>query len=133
MNCLIKECHSFNELLPNRYISTRLQSGSLRTNRLYKAMKNPLLLWERIFALDRDKNICCQRTNNKVGHLLKGGIRMSQKPGEKPNHPGEYEERGPGGEKILNPRQVTIEPGDDRLPPTQESNRTWERIGPPRK
>ena len=56
-----------------------------------------------------------------------------QKPGEKPKQPGEYEERGPQGGKIPKPRQVTIEPKDDKLPPTQEPNRTWKRIGPPKK
>ena len=55
-----------------------------------------------------------------------------QKPGEKPNRPGEYEERGPRGGKIQNPRQVTIEPKDDKLPPTQEPDRKWVRIGPPK-
>ena len=56
-----------------------------------------------------------------------------QKPGETPNKPGEYRERGPRGGNVPNPRDVTIEPGDDRLPPTQEPGRTWERIGPPKK
>lgn len=55
-----------------------------------------------------------------------------QKPGEKPARPGEYEERGPRGGRIPGGRQVTIEPRDDRLPPTQEGGRTWVRIGPPR-
>ncbi|WP_374709351.1 YjzC family protein [Desmospora profundinema] len=58
---------------------------------------------------------------------------IGKKPGEKPDHPGEYEERGPGGEKITNPRRITMEPGDDRLPPTQEPDRTWKWIGPPKK
>ena len=52
-----------------------------------------------------------------------------QKPGEKPKTAGEYEERGPRGGKISNPRQVTIEPRDDKLPPTQQPNRTWVKIG----
>ncbi len=56
----------------------------------------------------------------------------NQKPGEKPNRPGEYEERGPRGGIIPSPRQVTIEPGDDKLPPTKESGHTWVRIGPPK-
>ena len=55
-----------------------------------------------------------------------------QKPGEKPDKPGEYLERGPGGGKVPDAKQVTIEPGDDKLPPAQEENRTWERIGPPK-
>lgn len=55
-----------------------------------------------------------------------------QKPGEKPCKPGEYIERGPRGGQVSKPRQVTIEPGDNPLPPTQEGGRTWERIGPPK-
>ncbi|EHH2456385.1 YjzC family protein, partial [Vibrio parahaemolyticus] len=47
--------------------------------------------------------------------------------------PGEYEERGPRGGQVKNPRQVTIEPGDDKLPPTQEKDRTWVRVGKPKK
>ncbi len=54
-----------------------------------------------------------------------------QKPGETPSRPGEYEERGRRGGLVPNPRQITIEPGDYRLPPTQEPNRIWERIGEP--
>lgn len=50
-----------------------------------------------------------------------------QKPGEKPNRPGKYIERGPRGGEIPNLRQVTIEPGDNKLPPTQEKKRKWER------
>jgi hypothetical protein len=53
-----------------------------------------------------------------------------QKPGEVPATPGEYIERGPRGGEVADPRQVTIEPGDHPLPPTQEPGRTWERIGP---
>ena len=56
-----------------------------------------------------------------------------QKPGEKPSRPGEYIERGPRGGEVPKPSQVTIEPGDTPLPPTQEPNRTWQRIGPPKK
>lgn len=55
-----------------------------------------------------------------------------QKPGEKPKRPGEYEERGPRGGQVRDPRVVTIEPRDPKLPPTQEPGHTWERIGPPR-
>lgn len=51
-----------------------------------------------------------------------------QKPGEKPDKPGEYIERGPRGGKVEKPRKVTIEPGDEKLPPTQEPNRKWERL-----
>ena len=49
-----------------------------------------------------------------------------QKPGEKPARPGEYIERGPRGGVIPDPRQVTIERGDNKLPPTQEKKRKWE-------
>jgi hypothetical protein len=52
----------------------------------------------------------------------------TQKPGEIPHTPGEYEERGPLGGKVPNPRQVTIEPGDKPLPPTQKPDRTWVRV-----
>lgn len=55
-----------------------------------------------------------------------------QKPGEEPNKPGEYIERGPRGGKVPKPRQVTIEQGDNPLPPTQEGGNTWERISPPK-
>lgn len=54
-----------------------------------------------------------------------------QKPGQKPQRSGEYLERGPRGGQVSNPRQVTIEPGDAPLPPTQKPGRTWERVSPP--
>lgn len=50
-----------------------------------------------------------------------------QKPGEKPKSSGEYIERGPRGGEIPDPRQVTMEPGDNPLPPTQKKNRTWQK------
>ena len=56
----------------------------------------------------------------------------TQKPGEKPDRPGEYEESGPRGGEVPNPRQVTIEDDDTPLPPTQEPGRTWRRLGPPK-
>lgn len=56
----------------------------------------------------------------------------SQKPGEKPNQPGEYKEVGPREGNVPNPREVTIEPGDNPLPPTQEPGRRWKRTGPPK-
>lgn len=61
------------------------------------------------------------------------GIDMGklQKPGETPARPGEYEERGPRGGQVTDPRQVTIEEGDKPLPPTSEPGHTWERTGPP--
>ena len=49
------------------------------------------------------------------------------KPGEDNQRPGEYVERGPRGGAVPNARQVTIGQGD-RLPPTQEKNRKWERL-----
>ncbi len=55
----------------------------------------------------------------------------TQKPGENPARSGEYIERGPRGGEVPKPRQVTIEPRDKPLPPTQKPGRTWERIGPP--
>ena len=47
-----------------------------------------------------------------------------KKPGTDNQKPGTYEERGPRGGKVPNPRTVKIDRGD-RLPPTQEPNRTW--------
>ncbi|MCY4673162.1 MAG: YjzC family protein [Bacteroidetes bacterium] len=55
-----------------------------------------------------------------------------QKPGEIPAKPGEYIERGPRGGKVPAAREVTIDPEDKPLPPTQEPGRKWERIGPPK-
>ena len=55
----------------------------------------------------------------------------SQKPGEKPVRPGEYVEVGPGGRPIPRPHQVTIEPGDPKLPPTQKPGNVW-KPPPPR-
>jgi len=43
-----------------------------------------------------------------------------QKPGEKPKTSGEYIERGPRGGEVPNARQVTMEPGDNPLPPTKK-------------
>ncbi|MCP4545615.1 MAG: YjzC family protein [bacterium] len=55
-----------------------------------------------------------------------------QRPGEIPGRSGEYIERGPRGGKLPSPRQVTIEPRDEKLPPTQKPGHTWERLGPPK-
>lgn len=55
-------------------------------------------------------------------------IYMKQKPGQTPNSPGEYEERGPKGGKVPSSRVITIEPGDNKLPPTQKPNRVWVRL-----
>ncbi|MFT5716325.1 MAG: hypothetical protein ACI9T7_000500 [Oleiphilaceae bacterium] len=52
-------------------------------------------------------------------------MNAKQKPGEKPNSPGEYIERGPRGGVVSGARQITIELYDTKLPPTQEPNRTW--------
>jgi hypothetical protein len=54
-----------------------------------------------------------------------------QNPGEKPDRPGEYIERAPDGSEVPGARQVTIEPADDKLPPTQKEDHKWEWIGPP--
>lgn len=56
-----------------------------------------------------------------------------KKPGETPPRPGEYRERGPNGGPVQQPRQVTIQPKDSPLPPTQRPGHTWERVGPPEK
>ena len=56
-----------------------------------------------------------------------------QKPGENPARPGEYRERGPSSGNVPRARQVTIEPGDKPLPPTQKPGRSWERVGPPKR
>lgn len=53
-----------------------------------------------------------------------------QNPGETPARPGEYKEVGPLGGEVQKGKQVTIEPGDTKLPPTQEPGRKWKRIGP---
>ena len=55
-----------------------------------------------------------------------------QKPGQIPRRPGEYVERGPRGGQVPNPREVTIQPRDQPLPPTQQPKGTWERVGPPK-
>ena len=49
-----------------------------------------------------------------------------QKPGGKPRRPGEYGETGGRGGKVPKPRRVTIEPGDDRLPPTPKARSALE-------
>lgn len=48
-----------------------------------------------------------------------------QKPGEKPARLGEFIESGPLGGDVPKARQITIEPGDNKLPPTQKPKRTW--------
>lgn len=55
-----------------------------------------------------------------------------QKPGEKPAKPAEYLEVGPQGGKVPHPRKVTIEPQDDKLPPTQKPGNMWKPVGPPK-
>jgi len=57
-----------------------------------------------------------------------------QKPGEKPDKPGQFIETGPRGGQVNKPRVVNIEPGDNPLPPTQESGRRWKpKPGRPQK
>ena len=51
-----------------------------------------------------------------------------QKPGEKPKKTGEYIETGPRGGNVKNPRQATIEVGDNKLPPTSQKGNKWKRI-----
>lgn len=55
-----------------------------------------------------------------------------QKPGEIPAKPGEYAEVGERGGQVPDPRQVTIEPDDKPLPPTQKPGRKWKRVSPPK-
>ena len=56
----------------------------------------------------------------------------TQKPGENPDRPGEFIERGPRGDAVPKPKEVTMERGDRPLPPTQKPGRTWVRKGPPK-
>ena len=49
-----------------------------------------------------------------------------KKPGTDNQTPGKYKEVGPRGGKVANPRTVNIDKGD-RLPPTQEKGRKWEK------
>lgn len=51
-----------------------------------------------------------------------------QKPGEKPQKPGDYIEVGPQGGKVKNPRVPTMEPGDKPLPPTQKPGHLWKPV-----
>lgn len=48
------------------------------------------------------------------------------KPGTDNQPPGKYREVGPRGGQVPNARIVEIDPGD-RLPPTQEKGRKWEK------
>lgn len=48
------------------------------------------------------------------------------KPGTDNKPPGTYKEVGPRGGQVPNPRVVKIDSGD-RLPPTQEKGRKWEK------
>jgi YjzC-like protein len=58
----------------------------------------------------------------------KGGIKLSnlKKPGTDNQSPGKYEEVGPRGGKVKDPRVVKIDKGD-RLPPTQEPGHKWKK------
>ncbi|WP_418969334.1 YjzC family protein [Alloscardovia omnicolens] len=49
------------------------------------------------------------------------------KPGEDNRRPGIYIEVGPRGGNVTKPRVVHIDQGD-RLPPTQERGRRWQRL-----
>lgn len=51
-----------------------------------------------------------------------------QKPGEKPHKPGKYTEVGPRGGKVIDGHNATIEPGDNKLPPTSMSGNKWKRV-----
>lgn len=55
-----------------------------------------------------------------------------KKPGETSNNGGRYIERGPRGGDVPNPRRINVDRGET-LPPTQQPNRTWERVGKPSK
>lgn len=59
---------------------------------------------------------------------VRGGVKMSnlKKPGQDNQPPGTYKEVGPRGGQISKPRVVKIDQGD-RLPPTQEPGRKWEK------
>ena len=57
-----------------------------------------------------------------------------QKPGEKPARPGEsHRTAAHEGAAFRTRSKSPVEAGDTPLPPTQEPNRTWRRIGPPKK
>lgn len=49
-----------------------------------------------------------------------------KKPGMDNQPPGKYKEVGPRGGEVAKPRIVNIDKGD-RLPPTQEKGRKWEK------
>lgn len=64
-----------------------------------------------------------------VQQTTKGGeLEMAKpiKPGTDNQRPGRYVEVGPRGGQVNNPRVVNIGPGD-RLPPTQEPGRGWQK------
>lgn len=60
---------------------------------------------------------------------MKGYSTMSDliKPGTDNKPAGKYKEVGPRGGAVQNPRVVKIDQGD-RLPPTQEKGRKWEKV-----
>jgi hypothetical protein len=51
-----------------------------------------------------------------------------QKPGEIPQKPGEYIECDSNGNIVPGARQVTMEPGDEPLPPTQKKGLMWKKL-----
>lgn len=69
--------------------------------------------YSREYALPAHIDFIIHQRN--YSYLVNAMVRF-QKPGEKPNNPGEYVERGQWVWEIPNPRQVTIEPGDNKLP-----------------
>ena len=50
-----------------------------------------------------------------------------QKPGEKPNGPGEYKEVTKQGNDLKKQRKVHIDRNDSHLPPTRKSGRRWKK------
>lgn len=80
-------------------------------------------------------NRTCQYDGSLRVHVTQKEALMAknlQKPGEKPHKPAEYVEVGPKGGDVSKPRKVTIEPGDPKLPPTQEPGHKWKPVGPPK-
>nr|DAY82923.1 MAG TPA: YjzC-like protein [Caudoviricetes sp.] len=61
--------------------------------------------------------------------MIRGYIFMAEliKPGTDNKPAGTYKEVGPRGGAVPKPRVVKIDQGD-RLPPTQEKGRKWEKV-----
>lgn len=62
--------------------------------------------------------------------MTEENVWLVQKPGEVPRLPGEYAEVTSDGFASMPYRQVTMEPGDQRLPPTSRAGLGWRRVGP---